>query len=285
MKIKALYKILVVFCVITLFSCQNSYQKLLKSSDYDLKLQKAKDYYNGGDYVKAIPLFEELIGILKGTRDVEDLYYFYPYCYYGQSDYQFAAYYFKNFIDYYPRSAKAEDARFMIAYCYYKLSPVADLDQEYTLKAIEAFQLFANNYPESDQLEECNQLMDELRAKMEEKAFNSAKLYYDMRDYLSAATAFNNVLLNYPETSNQETISYLIMRSHYLYAENSIKSKQEERYTKCTESYLDFLNKFPESKYIREAEDLYQKSIEALDVLKSGKKEPKKLLDLKPEKK
>ncbi len=259
------------------FSCKSSYQKLLKSSDYDLKLQKAKQYYNSGNYIKAIPLFEELIGILKGTQDVEDLYYFYPYCYFGQGDYQFASYYFKNFIDYYPRSPKAEDARFMSAYCMYKLSPVIDLDQSFTHKAIEAFQLFANTYPESEKIEECNQLMDEMRKKLEVKSYRAAKLYYDMRDYKSAAKALNNMLLDFPETDEREEVNFLILKSNFLYAENSIEEKQEERYNSTVAAYLSFIEKFAESEYLKEAEDIYEKSNKELDRLKMGEKEKKGL--------
>ncbi len=280
MRIRHLHYFLLIFTLLGLFSCKSSYQKLLKSSDYDLKQLKAKEFYNSGQYVKAIPLFEELIGILKGTQDVEDFYYFYPYCYYGQSDYQFASYYFKNFVDYYPRSPKAEDARFMSAYCYYKLSPVSELDQDNSQKAIDAFQLFANTYPESEQIPEVNELIDELRAKMEVKANAAAKLYFEMKDYLSAATALNNLLLEYPDTDNQEEIEYMIMESYYLYAENSIRTKQEERYNMFVDSYTDFIGKYLESKRLKDAEKIYEDVIEKLDELKLADKPKSKLLKL-----
>ncbi|MBK8443529.1 MAG: outer membrane protein assembly factor BamD [Sphingobacteriales bacterium] len=248
----------------TLFSC-SSYQKLLKSQDYELKFSKAKEYYNKGDYNKAVPLFEELIGVYKGTKNVEDLYYFYPYCYYAQGDYILAAFYFKNFIDNYPRSERAEDARFMIAYCNYKLSPDVNLEQENTIKAIEAFQNFANAYPESSRITECNQLLDELRAKLENKSYQSAYLYYKMRDYKAAINAFNNLLRDFPETQRREKIEYLIVKSYYLLAEKSIPSKQEERYQKTTSTYMEFLEHFPQSSYLREAEKMYQDALLALD--------------------
>lgn len=280
MKIRHLYFLLTVLAVSGLFSCKSSYQKLLKSSDYDLKQRKAKEYYNKGQYVKAIPLFEELIGILKGTQDVEDYYYFYPYCYYGQGDYQFASYYFKNFVEYYPRSPRAEDARFMAAYCNYKLSPVVELDQEYTGKAIESFQLFANAYPESELIPEVNEIMDKMRVKLERKAHRAARLYFDMKDYLSAATALNNLLLEYPETESKEEVQFLIMKSYFLYAENSIREKQEERYNLFVNGYTDFIEKYPESKKLNEAEQDYKDAIEKLDELKLSEKPKKKLLKL-----
>jgi len=280
MKIRDLYKYLLVFLVIGLCSCQNSYQKLLKSSDYELKLEKAKFYYNRGDYVKAIPLFEELIGIFKGTRDVEDLYYFYPYCYFGQGDYQFSAYYFKNFLDYYPKSSRAETARFMTAYCYYKLSPDNDLAQDNTMTAIEAFQLFANNYPKSERVAEVNGLIDELRGKLEVKALNAAELYYNMREYRAAVKAYTNLLYDFPDTNEQEKVNLMILKSYYLFADNSIYEKQEERYNQVVESYLDFIKAYPESKYLREAESFYNESSAAIEKIKTEPKKKQKFIGL-----
>ena len=271
MKLKQLY--ILCFLLVLGTSCTNSYQKVLKSTDLDFKLEKAKEYYNEGDYVKAIPLIEELIGLLKGnSQEVEKLYYFYPYCYYGQRDYEFAAFYFKNFMEYYPQSKYAEDAKFMIAYCYYRQTPDVHLDQTNAYKTIESFQLFANAFPESERIERCNELIDKLRAKLELKAFNSAKLYFDMRDYKAAIAAFNNLGNDFPETERLEEISFLILEAYYEYAKKSIETKQVERYNQVTEQYLKHIEEFPESTNLREAEKIYNNTLEALDVLENGVK-------------
>lgn len=239
----------------------------------DYKLEKAKAYYNQGDYIKAIPLIEELIGLLKGnSQEVEKLYYFYPYCYYGQRDYEFASFYFKNFIEYYPQSKYAEDAKFMIAYCYYRQTPDEHLDQDNAYKTIENFQLFANAFPQSERIERCNELIDKLRAKLELKAFNAAKLYFDMKDYKASIAALNNLSNDFPETERSEEISYLILQSYYQYARKSIETKQIERFNQVTEHYLNYIENYPESTNLRDAEKIYNNTLEALDVLQNGTK-------------
>ncbi|MFN7691023.1 MAG: outer membrane protein assembly factor BamD, partial [Bacteroidota bacterium] len=50
-----------------LFSCKGSYQRLLKSSNYELKYQRAIEYYEKKDYVRALPLMEELVTVMRGT--------------------------------------------------------------------------------------------------------------------------------------------------------------------------------------------------------------------------
>jgi outer membrane protein assembly factor BamD len=72
------------------------------------------------------------------------------------------------------------------------------LDQENTLKAIESLQLFINLYPKSERVAEASKLIQNLRDKLEKKAFENAKLYfvtgaYDPSNYKSAIIAFKNV--------------------------------------------------------------------------------------------
>lgn len=245
--------------VITLSSC-DPYQKLLKSNDYDLKFKKSKEFYNEGKYSKAIPIFEELMSVYKGTKDVEDLYFFYPFCHYGSGDYLLSSYYFKRFVEYYPKSLNTQEARFMSAYSLYKLSPLASLEQDYTQDAIDAFQLFANTYPQSEKVAECNKLIDELRAKLEIKAIASAQLYFDMKDYKAAGVAFNNLLLDFPGTGQEDRIRFTALQSNFLLAENSIRIKQEERYQTAIDAFQAYERKFPEGNSIKEARNIHKDS-------------------------
>ena len=246
--------------LLCLLSSCDPYQKLLKSSDYELKLTKAKEYYNSGNCEKAIPLFEELMSVYKGTRDVENMYYYYAYAHYCDRDYVLASHYFKSFVDYYPRSTNAENATYMVGFCEYQMSPKSSLDQGDTQKAVDALQLYINQYPTGSHVDEANKLIDELRAKLEQKAYDAAMLYYNVRNYKSAATTFKNLLIEFPDTKKQEEIMFLIVKSYHLLAMNSIESKKEERYKLTADAYIEFVDKYPKSKYLREAERMYNYS-------------------------
>lgn len=243
---------------------------MLKSDNLQLKFEKAKFYYNKKDYVRALPLFEELVSVYKGTKDVEEVYYYYSYCYYGQGEYLMSAYHFKNFVTTYPKSKYSEECHYMYAYCYYLMSPVYTLDQTDTQKAINAFQLFINTYPESARVKQSNDLMDELRRKMELKALTAAELYYKMGNYKSATVAFKNLLKDFPDIPESEKVHYLIVNSWYLLAKESIPSKKLERFNSTITAYYDFIDKFGNSNYLREAEKIYEKSIESLKKIKNN---------------
>ncbi len=242
----------------------DSYNKVLKSNDLNYKYEMAKKYYNKGQYYRAQPLLEELLGVYRGTERAEDVYYFYAYCEMNQANYSAASYHFKNFAQSFPRSAKAEEAEFMSAYALSLESPEYSLDPTSTEKAIESLQYFVNRYPQSEKVKECNETIDRLRRKLEIKAFRSANLYYKMEDYRASAILFKNILVQYPDIDEREEVAFLVVKSFYLLAKNSIESKKKERFEEVVRSYQNFKEEFPKSAWIKDAENYLRLTNEAL---------------------
>ena len=144
----------------------------------------------------------------------------------------------------------------MTAYSFYKQSPTFRLDQEPSTKAIDAFQDFANKYPDSERVAECNKLIDELRAKLEEKAYAQGHLYYDLSEYLAAITSFKNMLTSFPESNQAENVRFLILKASYEYAAHSIYGKRAERYAEARTSYKEYINRYPKGEHAKEAKDI-----------------------------
>ncbi len=246
--------------IIVLFSivgCMSPYEKLRLSNDKDLKQDKAFEFYTKGEYQKAQYLFEDLIGQVRGTKDAEKVYFHYAYTHYYLQNYTFASYYFKRFSTTFPHGIYAEEALYMSANSYYKQSPDYKLTQEDTESAIEGLQTFVNTYPESGKIDTCNQMIDLLRAKLENKAVESAKGYYHRKRYKAAKHTFSALLIDYPDSKETEYIRYMIIKSVYKYAQASILYKQVERYTETIEAIETFKRKFTESKYLKEIENIY----------------------------
>jgi outer membrane protein assembly factor BamD len=254
--------------VLITFSSCSSYQKVLKSSDYNLKHTKALEYYEKKDYQRAFPLLEELVSVYRATAKAEDIYFYYAYCHYHMDDLISAGYHFSQFAKSYPTSKRAEEASFMNAYCYYRGSPNYSLDQRNTIRAIEELQLYLNQYPSSSRVDECNQLIDKLRMKLEKKSFESAMLYYKTLDYKGAIVALKNVIKDYPNTLYKEEVMFTLVKANFYLAENSIDSKKSERYKQTIDAYYVFIDKFATGKYTREAESIYVKARQKYDQLK-----------------
>lgn len=238
----------------------SSYQRALKGADYEKKFEVALKLYNKKDYQKAYPLFEELVSVTRVTARSEDVYYHYAWCNYYLDDLVSASYHFEQFASMFPTSKRAEETAFMAAYCYYLGSPEYSLDQTNSLKAIEQLQLFINRYPSSARVQECNDLIDKLRAKLEHKSFETGMLFFKTMDYKAAIISLKNTLREYPLTQYSEEILFTILKSNFLLAENSVETKKAERYKSTLDAYSNFIDKFAASKHRREAENIVVKA-------------------------
>ena len=249
--------LLLVFTVFLCFSCKSDFERIRTSAEGPTILEGANKYYMDGDYLKAQTLYEMVIPYYRGRQEAEEIYYKFAYTHYYLREYILASHYFKNFSSTFYNSDYEEETDFMTAFSNYQMSPSHRLDQSYSQKAIDGFQIFVNKYPNSPRVEECNTLINELRAKMEKKDFEQAQLYYDLKQYQSAIRTFDNLLKEYPETDKSEDIHFYMLESAYKLAENSVYNKKEERYRDAVKHYSKFIKKFPESRRLKNAENIY----------------------------
>jgi len=115
-------------------------------------------------------LFEQIVPQFRGKPQAERVMYYYSDTYYNIGDYHLAGYQFERFAKSYPKSEKREEAAYKGAKSYYYLSPRYSLDQTDTDEAIQKLQAYINEFPDSENLEEANKLVAELRNKKERKA-------------------------------------------------------------------------------------------------------------------
>lgn len=261
-RIVIMRKLLVLLAVILLASC-SEYQKLLKSTDQELKYEKALEYYEDGDYMRASTLLKGLISVYMGTQRAEEAHYKYANSLHNMHDYVSSVHFFREFVKKYPNSEYAEDAQFMIGAGYYQLSPKARLDQTDTYNAIEALQLFSSLYPNSDRVEQSNVMIEELEEKLVYKSYLNATLYYNLgtykgNNYQSAVITARNSLDEFPDTEYREELAFLILDSLYIQAMNSISEREEDRLRRTLDEYYAFINEFPESTYMRQANKIFE---------------------------
>jgi outer membrane protein assembly factor BamD len=246
-----LFTVLILF--IGLSSC-SKFSKIQKSRDVAYKLAKADEYYAKKSYRNARSLYEELFPALKGTDKFEDLYYKYAYCFYYEKQYADAENLFKGYLEVFPNSVHAEEIDYMRAYSYYKQSPKLELEQVNTQKSMNMMQTFINQHLGSPRVKDATAIIDEGRAKLELKEAREAQLYYNLGQYRAAGIAFNTLLNNYSESIRGEQYKFMVVKSYYKFAKLSVIEKQQERFEKVITEYLDFADRYPESKLLKDAE-------------------------------
>ena len=88
---KFLSFIIFLFYIIIFYSCSD-YQKLLNNGTTLEKNNAANEFYESGDYRKALNLYVQLVNTFKGKPQHQRLVFFLANCYFQTKDYYLASY-------------------------------------------------------------------------------------------------------------------------------------------------------------------------------------------------
>ncbi len=258
------FQLLLLLVIVTgIISC-SKFRKIQRSGEWKIKYDAAIAYYEEKDYHRAIILLEDILPIIRGIQEAELGNFYQAYSYYYQKQYILSAHHFEEFVRIYGRSEHVIEATYMHAYSLYLQSPGYQLDQSVTYEAIEAMQNFINKYHDSEYSVEGDKIIDNMQEKLEKKAYEQCNLYYRLRRYKSALVVYDNFSNDFPDSEYNEEIAYLKIETSYDLAKESIFTKQEERFRNTTDHFLKFLDKYPNSKYLKDAEKIYANSIKEI---------------------
>jgi outer membrane protein assembly factor BamD len=255
--------------VLFLTSCKSEFEALRTSNQPEKVYKAANKYYDEKEYDRSIALYDIVIQYYRGRQEAEDLFFKYAYAHYYQGDFILASTYFKNYSGTFSNSVNKEEADYMAAYSNFRLSPNYKLDQTYTEKAIEGFEQFINLYPTTDRAVSANKLIDEMRKKLEEKSFEQGNLYYKIGQYQAAMTSFQNTLKDFPESKKVEEIRFLIIKSSFILASNSIYEKKADRFNETLDHIKTFNKKHVSSRWGKDIRGIEKETLSELKKLKA----------------
>lgn len=263
---------LILLCALLLLTSCNNYNQLLKTSDYGYKYEAAKEYFADGQYNRASQLLQTMITTMKGAENGQEALYLFGLCNYYSGNYETATSIFRKYYQTYTKGIYTEDAHFHAALALMKDAPEARLDQTPTYEAVTEFQNFIELYPYSTKREQAMAYIFELQDLLVEKEYLSAKLYYDLGDYFgncsndggsnyqACVITAENAIRDFPYTKLREDFAILILKAKFELAARSVEEKKVERYHNAIDEYYGFTNEYPESKYMKEAEQLFKKA-------------------------
>lgn len=265
--------LLLLLSAIFLTASCSEYTAVLKSNDYEYRYEAAKTLYAEGHYRQAAELFGMLLAPLKGTIYGEECLYMLGESNLKAKDYESAAMFFKKYYQSYPKGHYMEQARYNSGYALYKQTPDVRLDQTSTMEAITEFQNFMDYCPGTSLMQQAQDIIYALQDKLVEKELLSAKLYYDLGDYIGNATyggsnysacvvTAQNALKDYPYASAalREELAILSLRAKYHLARKSVEERRMERFRDTIDEYYAFANDYPESRYLKEANSIFEYS-------------------------
>ncbi|MBI3189319.1 MAG: outer membrane protein assembly factor BamD [Ignavibacteriales bacterium] len=229
---------------VIIIGCSSS--DLTKNMSAEERFAIGKQMFEEEDYLEAKKEFEMIKLQFPGSSVADDAQYYLAECYFMREEYLLASEEYKSIKRSLQGSPYLPLAQFKIAMSFYNLAPISYLDQEYTLKAIDAFQTFIEYYPTNDSVSVASAKIKELNTRLAQKDFDSAEMYMQLGYYKAAAYYYNNVAEKFHDTPAAEP-------SHFGLVKALIARK---KYDDAKKEVEKFLEKYPRSQFKSDAESL-----------------------------
>ncbi|MBN1928699.1 MAG: outer membrane protein assembly factor BamD [Chlorobiaceae bacterium] len=211
----------------------------------ETKYQRATELIARKKYDNAIVVLETLLFSTRATNLEDDVLHALADSYYQTKQYLLAADIYRRLLQQTPDSPFAKSAQFQLARSYEKLSPFYELDQEYTVKAINEFTTYLDEYPVDDtaQAESDAELYRELLKVNPDNASYKAKYDAAMAQLSSDAPASysKSAILRLRDT---------LAQNRYSIAAQYVKLKKYQ----AADIFFDvIINQYPETKWVKPA--------------------------------
>ena len=144
-------------------------------------------------YLQAQSDFKHVVIRGTGSDLGDDAQYYLGEAYYRNEEYLLAVSEYEKLTRRMGFSPFVEDARFKICEAYRIESPKYYHDQEYTEKALERYQEFLDDFPNSSFIDDVVVSIEILREKLGKKIYETGILYMKMEEYESAKMTFQQV--------------------------------------------------------------------------------------------
>lgn len=257
-------KLFLCACFVGLIASCGEYYKVQKSQDVSERYSFAKKSYNEGRYNRVVTLMEDIVPSLSGSSEGPQSTFLLADSYMQLKREEEAAQYFKTYYTSYPKGEQIEEARYKAGYCNYLASPEPRLEQSATLNAIQDLQNYLDYYPQGKYRKEVELMLFNLQDKLAEKELLSAKLYYNLglylgNNYQSCVITAQNAVKDYPYSKHKEELMFLILKAKGEEASQSVLEKQQERVREALDHYYNYLNIFPEGRFVKEANRIHEK--------------------------
>ncbi|MDX1532261.1 MAG: outer membrane protein assembly factor BamD, partial [Rhodothermales bacterium] len=229
----------------------------VRSESAEAAYERGLELYERGKYDRAVEYFQHVFDFGRANEWADDAQYFLAQSYFQDRQYLLAANEFTRFVELYRQDARVEEGEYLRALSYYRLSPPYQLDQTDTETALTYLRLYLAKYPQGERAEEVGRMIEELRAKLAKKQYETAGLYERRELYEAAALSYEDVLERYPDSEYADDALLGALRNYKAFAEASIRERQEERYQLAAAAYERLVQLFPESPLLKDAEAVY----------------------------
>ncbi len=200
--------------------------------DFSSNFEKAVKFFNKGKFSRARDEFDHIIISDAGSKWANESQFYKGECLFEIKEYDEAWVAYDRYVRFSNDFIKIEKSRYRICECAILSSNSYQRDQKQTKRALEQLQMFIEDFPQSDFIENAEKSIVALRYKLAKKEYEVARLYLKLEEYDSAIIYFRSVLNNYYDTEFSDEARIGIIFTHIL----SDNRKGAKRYLKAEKS-------------------------------------------------
>ena len=156
--------------------------------------------FQEGDWDDAILYLDRFALVAGADPRVDDARWHVAQAHFNDGEYVTAAAEFARLASDLGTDERADDARFMTCRAYQELSPDSQLDQEYSLGAIDHCRALLEWFPQSEHAEQARQIIQRMTSVLAEKVYEGAEWYFRRHAYDSAIIYYEDVVEQFPAT-------------------------------------------------------------------------------------
>ena len=177
---------------------------------------KALKLFYKGKYLRAKDKFEYIIMTDPGSKLANESQYYKGESLFQIKEYDEAWITFEQYVRFTNNIEKIEISRYRICECAIYSTNSYQRDQRHTKRALEQLQMFLEDFPQSELVQDAEKAISELRIKLAEKEYEVGRLYLKLEEYEAAFIYFLSVLNNYYDTVFADDARIGIIFTHIL---------------------------------------------------------------------
>jgi len=192
-------KFYILSLIIFIFGCSTNDIANYSTSIED-RFNSATVLFEEDKFSKAKDEFQYIINNNPGSKISMHAQFYLAECLYYLNKYDQAINEYNRYIFVSQNPELIEKSKFSICKSYYYLSSAYNKDQESSTIALDRFQYFIEQYPNSIYKTDCENIIKKIRNKLARKDLESGRLYLRMEEYDSGIVYFEAVVSNYYDT-------------------------------------------------------------------------------------
>ena len=162
---------------------------------------------------------------------------------YSGEDYEEAKFHYQEFIELYPAHQFVDRAHFYKAKSSFKLTDLASRDLTPVHSALEGFERFVQDFPQSSYLKQAKAKITQCLDILAQNMFEIGKFYYRTGAYQAAILRLKRLKVEYPKHSYILEAEFLLGESYY----------HEQNFSEATAYYKTVIKNSPRSEFAKEA--------------------------------